>query len=85
MNYFTPAIGNGDVADQYRKVGDRYHKLQRELAMMPATAYPARRSGVEELIELLHEAHAWRMRLIELTLASIVFFWLGFFIAVRCL
>ena len=78
MNHFTPAIGNGDIID-------RYHRLQRELAEMPASAYPARRSGVEGLTELLREAHLWRMRLIELTLASTVFFWLGFAIAARCL
>ncbi|NTJ63801.1 hypothetical protein G6M50_36750 [Agrobacterium rhizogenes] len=50
----------------------------------PAIDRQPRRSGVEELVMLLCEAQAWRMRLIELTLASIVFFWLGFFVAVRC-
>ena len=44
-----------------------------------------RRSGVEEIASLLCEAHVWRMRLIELTIASVVFFWLGFAIAARCI
>ncbi|MDJ1632701.1 hypothetical protein [Rhizobium rhizogenes] len=76
-NQFTPAIGNGDI------IG-RYHEMNRELAEMRPSANDARRSGVEELIALLVEAHLWRMRLIELTFASIIFFWLGFAIAVRC-
>jgi hypothetical protein len=76
-NHFTPVIGNGDI------IG-RYHEMNRELADMRPSAKDARRSGVEELIALLVEAHLWRMRLIELTFASIIFFWLGFAIAVRC-
>ncbi|QRM36971.1 hypothetical protein F3X89_03865 [Rhizobium rhizogenes] len=74
MNYSTPC---GDITSRYRK-------LQQELAEIRPSAYLARRSGVEEMIALLVEAHLWRMRLIELTFASIIFFWLGFAIAVRC-
>ncbi|NTG20032.1 hypothetical protein G6L00_06190 [Agrobacterium rhizogenes] len=44
-----------------------------------------RRSGVDEMIALLVEAQTWRLRLVELTFASVIVFWLGFFIAVRCL
>ena len=51
----------------------------------PAIDRQTRRSGVEELIDLLREAQIWRMRLIELTFASVIFFWLGFFVAARCL
>ncbi len=51
----------------------------------PFIEQPQRRSGVEELATLLCEAGAWRMRLIELMLASFIFFWLGFMIAARCL
>ncbi|MBB3288184.1 MULTISPECIES: hypothetical protein [unclassified Rhizobium] len=78
MNHFTPAIGRDEIIDRDRK-------LQRELATMPPAAYQARRSNVEELIDLLREAQIWRMRLIELTFASVIFFWLGFFVAARCL
>jgi hypothetical protein len=76
-NHFTPAIGNGDI------IG-RYHEMNRELADAGPSANDARRSGVEELLALLVEAQIWRMRLIELTFASIIFFSLGFAIAVRC-
>jgi hypothetical protein len=69
-NHFTPAIGNGDVI--------------RKLVDTRPSANDARRSGVEELLALLVEAQIWRMRLIELTFASIIFFSLGFAIAVRC-
>ncbi len=44
-----------------------------------------RRPGAEELASLLCEAHAQRMRLLELALAGLIFFWLGFMIAARCL
>ncbi|QYA12962.1 hypothetical protein [Rhizobium sp. AB2/73] len=54
-------------------------------AFTPFIDQPRRRSGVEEIATLLCEAHVWRMRLVELTLASLVFFWLGFAIAARCL
>jgi hypothetical protein len=78
MNHFTPALGNGDIFS-------RDHEMKHELADTRPPSYEARRSGVEELIALLVEAHLWRMRLIELTLAGIIFFWLGFSIAARCL
>lgn len=51
----------------------------------PAIDRQKGRSGVEELMALLLEAHTWRMRAIELAFASVTFFWLGFFIAARCL
>lgn len=51
----------------------------------PFIDQPRRRSGVEEMAALLSEAHAWNIRLIELTLAGLIFFWLGFAIAARCL
>ena len=51
----------------------------------PAIDKQPRRSGVDELAVLLCEAQAWRLRLIELTLAGLIFFWLGFTIAARCL
>ena len=54
-------------------------------AFSPFIDQPPRRSGVEELASLLCEAHVWRMRLMELTIASFIFFALGFAIAVRCL
>ena len=54
-------------------------------AFTPFVDQPQRRSGVEEIATLLCEAHVWRMRLVELTIASLVFFGLGFAIAARCI
>ena len=66
-------------------ISDRRQQLQSELSDMTPSTYPARRSCVEAQIAFLREAQIWRMRLLELTLASIIFYWLGFEIAARCL
>jgi hypothetical protein len=71
----------------FRPAG-RFPNRMREGTMnhfTPAIDRQKGRSGVEELMALLLEAHTWRMRAIELAFASVTFFWLGFFIAARCL
>lgn len=54
-------------------------------AFTPFIAPAPKRSGVDEMVSLLCEVAAWRLRMIELLLACLIFFWLGFMIAARCL
>ncbi len=54
-------------------------------AFSPFLSEKPRQSCVEGMVSLLCDVNAWRMRLIELAFASVIFFWLGFMIASRCL